>query len=39
VTPHLAWATRAARARLLKIAVQNIRAFLEGRPQNIVNQD
>jgi glycerate dehydrogenase len=37
VTPHLAWATRAARARLLKIAVENVRAFLEGRPQNVVN--
>jgi glycerate dehydrogenase len=37
ITPHLAWATRAARSRLMKIAVQNVRAFLEGRPQNLVN--
>jgi glycerate dehydrogenase len=36
VTPHLAWATRAARERLLKIAVANIRAFLDGKPQNVV---
>lgn len=37
VTPHIAWATRAARSRLLDIAVENIRAFLAGRPQNVVN--
>lgn len=37
VTPHLAWATRAARSRLMQIAVQNVRAFLEGKPQNVVN--
>jgi glycerate dehydrogenase len=37
LTPHLAWATRAARARLLNTAVANVRAFLEGRPQNVVN--
>jgi glycerate dehydrogenase len=37
ITPHMAWGTRAARARLMKIAVQNVRAFLEGKPQNVVN--
>ena len=37
ITPHLAWATRAARSRLMKIAVENVRAFMEGRPQNVVN--
>jgi len=37
ITPHLAWATRAARARLLSIAAANIRAFLAGTPQNVVN--
>ena len=36
ITPHLAWATRAARSRLMKIAVENVRAFLQGRPQNVV---
>ena len=36
ITPHLAWATRAARARLLRIAIANLRAFLEGKPQNVV---
>ncbi len=37
VTPHIAWATRAARARLMDIAVENIRAFLAGAPKNVVN--
>jgi glycerate dehydrogenase len=37
VTPHIAWATRAARARLMKTAVDNVRAFLAGKPQNVVN--
>lgn len=37
ITPHIAWATQAARARLLDIAVANVQAFLEGRPRNVVN--
>ena len=37
ITPHLGWATRAARERLLQIAVANLRAFLAGHPQNVVN--
>jgi len=37
ITPHVAWATRAARSRLLRVAVANVRAFLEGRPQNVVS--
>jgi len=36
VTPHIAWATKAARARLLGTVVANIRAFLDARPQNVV---
>ncbi|NLE36456.1 MAG: D-2-hydroxyacid dehydrogenase [Pirellulaceae bacterium] len=36
VTPHIAWATRAARARLMSIAAENVQAFLEGKPQNVV---
>jgi len=36
ITPHIAWATRAARARLMKAGVDNVRAFLEGKPQNVV---
>jgi glycerate dehydrogenase len=37
VTPHIAWATREARERLLGIAVDNLRAWVEGRPQNVVS--
>lgn len=36
ITPHIAWATPEARARLLKTAVDNIRAFLNGKPVNVV---
>jgi glycerate dehydrogenase len=38
ITPHIAWATRSARQRLREIAVSNVRAFLEGRPQNVVGR-
>ncbi len=37
ITPHIAWATRAARARLLDMSVANIEAFLRGQPVNVVN--
>lgn len=36
MTPHIAWATREARARLMKIATDNVKAFLAGDPQNVV---
>ena len=36
ITPHIAWATKAARIRLLNIALENIKAFLNGKPQNVV---
>jgi len=37
ITPHIAWATRAARQRLMATAVANVRTFLAGKPQNVVN--
>lgn len=37
ITPHLAWATAAARRRLMGVAVANVRAFLAGQTQNVVN--
>lgn len=37
LTPHNAWGTLAARTRLLQVAVDNVRAFLAGKPQNVVN--
>ncbi len=36
ITPHIAWASQAARARLMNITAQNINAFLKGKPQNVV---
>lgn len=36
ITPHIAWATKEARTRLLDIAVANIRAFLSSTPVNTV---
>jgi glycerate dehydrogenase len=37
VTPHIAWASKEARTRLLNTAVANVRAFLEDEPVNVVN--
>lgn len=37
VTPHIAWASKEARQRLMDMAVGNVRGFLEGRPVNVVN--
>jgi glycerate dehydrogenase len=36
ITPHIAWATLAARQRLMQIAMENVKAFLRGEPQNMV---
>lgn len=36
ITPHIAWATRSARKRLMDIAVSNLEAFLAGREQNVI---
>jgi len=38
ITPHISWATRAARERLLNAATNNVAAFLAGKPQNVVNR-
>jgi glycerate dehydrogenase len=37
ITPHLAWATREARRRLMAVAAANIAAFLRGEPINVVS--
>lgn len=36
ITPHVAWATKEARERLMDIAVSNLHSFLSGKPVNIV---
>lgn len=38
ITPHIAWAPREARSRLMATAVANLAAFLAGTPENIVNR-
>lgn len=37
ITPHIAWAPKESRQRLMDIAVANLKAFAEGHPQNVVN--
>ncbi|WP_321347062.1 D-2-hydroxyacid dehydrogenase [uncultured Draconibacterium sp.] len=37
ITPHIAWATLEARQRLMQIAADNLKAFIEGKPINVVN--
>jgi glycerate dehydrogenase len=37
ITPHVAWATRNARARLIDVVAANLAAFIAGRPANVVN--
>lgn len=38
ITPHIAWATREARQRLVSTTARNIRAFLDGAPINVVRR-
>ena len=37
ITPHNAWASYEARARLIQIATENLRNFQQGKPTNVVN--
>ena len=37
ITPHISWAPKESRRRLMNIAVENLRAFIEGKPVNVVN--
>src|SRR5215831_12116151 len=36
VTPHVAWATKEARSRLMDLTIQNLTAYLNGTPQNVI---
>lgn len=38
LTPHIAWAPKESRQRLMDIAVENLRCFADGAPQNVVNK-
>ena len=37
ITPHISWAPKESRQRLMGIAVESLRAFLDGKPINVVN--
>ncbi len=37
ITPHIAWATRSARKRLMGVSVENVKAFLGGEPTNVIS--
>lgn len=37
ITPHIAWAPKESRARLMNIAVQNLQSYLDGKTENVVN--
>ena len=37
ITPHIAWAPRESRQRLMDVAVGNLKAFIDGNPQNVVS--
>lgn len=37
ITPHISWAPKESRQRIMDVTAENIRAFLAGRPQNVVN--
>ncbi len=37
ITPHIAWATKEARARLMQVTVDNLTAFISGNAVNVVN--
>lgn len=38
ITPHISWAPKESRSRLMNIAVENLRAFVNGEPVNVVNK-
>jgi glycerate dehydrogenase len=38
ITPHIAWAPKESRVRLMNIAVENLQAYLNGNPVNVVNK-
>ena len=37
ITPHIAWATKEARSRLMDVAINNVKAFVDGAPVNVVS--
>ena len=38
ITPHMSWGSQSSRQRIMDCTVENVRAFLAGQPQNVVNK-
>jgi glycerate dehydrogenase len=38
ITPHISWAPRESRLRLLNLAIDNLQKFIDGQPVNVVNK-
>lgn len=38
ITPHISWAAKEARQRIMDITVNNVKAFIDGNPINVVNR-
>lgn len=38
ITPHISWATREARERIMNTTAENIRSFMAGEPKNVINR-
>ena len=38
ITPHMSWGAKEARQRIMDITVENVKAYLEGKPINVVNK-
>ena len=37
ITPHISWATKEARERIMQMTAENVKSFIEGKPMNVVN--
>jgi len=37
ITPHISWATKEARARIMQMTAENVKSFIDGKPMNVVN--
>ncbi len=37
ITPHMSWGAKESRQRIMDCTVENVRAYLAGKPQNVVN--
>ena len=38
ITPHISWASKESRQRLMNIAVDNLKAYINGKPVNVINE-